>query len=342
MEGFEINRGLNHATNFVINDFSRFYLKIAKKRITESSKRDARKTLDVINYCLFNTLLLLAPITPFNTEKIYLENYKKKESIFLEKWPKFNEALIDAPLEKDFEIATGAITATLSSREKAGLRLRWPIRKATIEVTDDSAYSAIERLESVIEDYANVKQVVIKRVEGLTQEIRPLFQKIGPEFKENAGMVAEELKRVKPAEINESINKSGHFVLHTSKGNFNIGPEHFFIVQKSEESDAVTFRHGRVQVDKEVDKELVEEGMVREFERRVQLARKEKALRKGDLMDLSYEASPNFADIIRRNADKIKKDVGAKTLREGLGKESSAKLEEIEDEKLRVEIGKSE
>ena len=99
-----------------------------------------------------------------------------------------------------------------------------------------------------------------------------------------------------------------------------------------EGENAIKFRHGVARIDPNVSTELMEEAMVKEFERRVQLARKGKSLSKGDRINLSYEASANFAVIIRKNADKIRKNVGAKTIREGIAKESSAKVEEIEEE----------
>ncbi len=114
MNNYEIDQSVNEIINFVINDLSRFYLKIAKKRISISSRKEAKSTIDIINYILYNVLLLLAPIVPFNIEDIYLKRYKKKESIFFENWPKTKAILINQNLEKDFQVATEAVTAILN------------------------------------------------------------------------------------------------------------------------------------------------------------------------------------------------------------------------------------
>src|SRR5207302_10903315 len=128
---------------------SRFYLKLGKKKILEAPKSKAKATVDLINYILYNIILILSPIAPFTTEKLYLTNYTEKESAFLNKWPKFNSELINTNLEADFEVATDSITDILNSREKAGIKLRWPIMSATLEVKDDSAVNSLQKLSNL-------------------------------------------------------------------------------------------------------------------------------------------------------------------------------------------------
>ena len=327
--------------NFIVEDLSRFYLKIAKKKILYGSRKSAKSCIDTINYVLFNTLIAIAPFMPFVAESVYLENYKTKESVLLEDWPRLKKGMADETLEKEFAVAQESITAILNSREKANIKLRWPISSAVIEVNDNGVESSLLKLSTTIAEYANAKTVSVKRVEAFGKEIRPAFTKIGPEFKQDAQVIAEALKKEDPDKLSEAIAKSGYYPLDTERGMFSIKPEHFTIVEKVEGENAIKFRYGVARIDAKVSDELMEEAMVKEFERRVQLARKEKALSKGDRINLSYEASAPFAEIIKKNSDKIKKDVGARTMREGLGKESIAKEEEIEEERLRIEIEKA-
>ncbi|MGI0141735.1 MAG: isoleucine--tRNA ligase [Candidatus Micrarchaeales archaeon] len=340
MEVYEVQRLVNSVNAFIVNDLSRFYLKIAKKKILESPKAKAKATIDLINNVLYNTLLLLAPISPFAAEKLYTSRYKTKESAFMDKWPKYNNELINKSLEDDFAIATETVTAILSSREKAAIKLRWPIMAATVEVSNDGARNSLERLANIVEEYTNTKKLNLKKVEGMREEVRPNFAKLGPSFKENASAVAQALKEADAEKLRSGVEQSGHYQLHTSKGPFEITSEHFNLVQKVEESDAVLFKYGRVSVDKTVNKELRDEALIREFERRVQLMRKEFNLKKQDKISLGYMASGEMAEAVSGNLAKLKKSLNAPSIKAQLSNEGLSQDFDIEGEIVKISINK--
>ena len=87
-----------------------------------------------------------------------------------------------------------AITALLNSREKSNVKLRWPIANATVAVNDDAVENTLLRLSGLLEEYVNAKALIVKRVNAFGKEMRPVFTKLGPEFKEDAPAVAEALK----------------------------------------------------------------------------------------------------------------------------------------------------
>ncbi|MDE1850650.1 MAG: isoleucine--tRNA ligase [Candidatus Micrarchaeota archaeon] len=340
MDGYEVHRLVNAVNSFVINDLSRFYLKIGKKKILEAPKGKAKATVDLINYLFYNTLLLLSPISPFTAEKIYLANYKEKQSIFMNRWPKFKAELINPQLEADFAIATDAITAILASREKAAIRLRWPIISATVDANTESAYNSLQRLANIVEDYTNTKKLNLNMAQGMKEEIRPNFAKLGPSFKGNASAVAEALKGANSDELRKAVEQHGSYLLHTSNGPFDITSEHFNIVQKAEESDAVSFKYGRVSVDKTVNKELRQEALIREFERRVQMMRKEFNLKKQDRIHLGYLAGGEMADAIGHNLQKLKKELNASSMKSELSNQGLSQDFDIEGEIVKISITK--
>lgn len=342
LDDYEISKYVTAAKEFVISDFSRIYLKVAKKRILYGNRRDARQAVDIVNYVFYNLLVLLSPVMPFATEKQYLSNYGNERSVSLLDWPKYKEKLISKQLEEEFEIAVETITALLNAREKTNVKLRWPLSQASVEVNEDKTQTVLERLSGLVEDYTNIKRVSVKRVVSFGREVRPIFAKIGPNFKEKAGAVAEALKKEDADKLETAITSNGHYSLHTGKGLVDVTADHFTIVQKPESENAVVFKHGIASVDKEISRELWEEGMVREFERRVQLARKEKQLKKTDKIKIFYEASAPFAEVVKKNAEKIKKDVNAKQLHDTLREGSTAQEIEVEEEKLSIEIEKIE
>ncbi|VVB76737.1 Isoleucine--tRNA ligase [uncultured archaeon] len=338
LDNYETYKYVSEVRDFAVNDFSRVYLKIAKKRILYESRASARRTMDIINYVFYNLLILLSPVAPFATEKQYLSSYGNAKSVSLLSWPKYKEKLIRKELEDDFAMAIDAIGALLNAREKADMKLRWPLANGTIEVKDAHAELALGRLAGIIEDFTNIKRVTVKTVAGFGKEIRPVFTKIGPEFKANAQAVAEALKKEDADGVENAVKSSGHYSLHTERGLFDIKAEHFTVLEKLENPDAAPFKQGVAHVDKEISKELWEEAMVREFERRVQMARKEAGLSKADRIDLFYEANATLDGLITRNAKAIKSYVNARAMRNQIKDGARAKEFDIEDEKVRLEM----
>ncbi len=325
---------------FVTEDLSRFYLKLAKKSILYSTRKKAHQVINTINYVLYKALLAISPITPFVAESIYIDRYVDNESIFMESWPKPNRKAIDKELERKMEIARDAITAILNSREKAGVSLRWPISTATVEVTDDAAYTALQELSQIVESYTNAESLKLVRVTGVKREIRPIFAKLGPAFRERAGEVAEQLKKADAELLEKAVETDGAYILHTSTGPVNVMAEHFTIVERAEEGDRVAFRHGAAHIDKELSNELKDEALLREFERGIQLTRKEMGLSRLDLIELGYEAVGELSRIIPLNIKTLKKGIKASRIGTGIDNSTLTKQLDIEGEVVKVSVKK--
>jgi len=341
-ENYDLQVAANEIRSFIVEDFSRFYLKIAKRRITDGTKREAKSKIDIINYVLHSAIVLLSPILPFITERIYLDIYAKgdADSIFLGQWPKHSDALIDPEAEKSFEIAKDAITAILAAREKSGAKLRWPIKSATIELKDASALDDLTRLTDMIEEYVNAAEVKIGMATDTVEKVVPNFSGLGPEFKGRAQFVAERLRQVDPKELKAALASGKAYVLSTEEGEFVIKPEHFSIGKAAGEADEAAFRYGRVSIDTAIDKELREGALAREFERRVQMYRKEMNMKKKDRIELYYDAPGEIGAAVSSHIKDVMAHVGARKAHAGIPESLESKSFEIEGIGVRMGIKK--
>lgn len=323
LQGYTVQRANKSLGDFLLNDLSRFYLKIAKRRIAYGTKADSRRTLDIINYIMYNVITLMTPFAPLTTEYLYLNNYagydRAPESISLCGWPKIPGKLMNNEIEQQFKVADSALSAILNSREKSGVKLRWPILTATIEVISPQAENDLQRMSGIMEEYANVKKIIVKRVESFSTDIRPNFSAIGPEFKEKSNAVSEALKSANAAELSDAISRSGYYELHTTAGTVRITPQHFTTIEKLTKENSVKFDYGIAYIEPKLDAGLMEEAIIREFERRVQVLRKNHGLKKADKILLHYTASPELSRIISSNSAKIRADVGAKSIDNSAG-----------------------
>ncbi|MGC8649205.1 MAG: DUF5915 domain-containing protein, partial [Candidatus Micrarchaeia archaeon] len=236
------------------------------------------------------------------------------------------------------KIVMDVISALLNAREKSGIPLRWPVSNETVEVKSQNVYNIIERYSLIIKELTNSKELIVKQSTGIKEEIKPMFAKIGPEFKEKAKAVADALVSIDPEVLKNAMGSEGFYDLHTEKGTVRISSEHFTIISKVDKPDSVLFKEGLAYVSKEISIELKEEALIREFERRIQLMRKELQLKKKDKIILNYNSIDELSDIIEKNKSSIAKVINAKEISNKI--DGDYKEFEIDSLKVKVQIKK--
>ena len=90
-EEYEYSKSKSKSENFFWRVFCDNYLEIVKNRVYNGTKKEKESAFYTLYISLLTILKLHAPITPFITEEIYHDYYKKNEkniSIHLSDWPK--------------------------------------------------------------------------------------------------------------------------------------------------------------------------------------------------------------------------------------------------------------
>jgi isoleucyl-tRNA synthetase len=152
-ENYVYPKVLSYLNYFVVEEFSRTYIKLIRGRKDKAVS-------NTMNFVLINLLKLMAPILPHLTEYIYLDFSKEKreaESIHLLSFPKANEKLIDSKLEEEFSLVKEISQAVLALREKNKIRLRWKLKELVIESKKVSFLYTKEILASMV----NVEEVLV-------------------------------------------------------------------------------------------------------------------------------------------------------------------------------------
>ncbi|MEM2948263.1 MAG: isoleucine--tRNA ligase [Candidatus Anstonellales archaeon] len=165
--GMEPHRGVKALKNFIVEDFSRFYMKLAKDRVADGDS----SAMETIYDALLFSIKLLAPISPFISEYIYqrfYRKYEKEESVHFLRIGKEDKRKIDDRLEEEMEIARKVIASGLMVRQNTGVKLRWPLRKAVFEAKDEKIAGKIKSTKNIIAKMLNVKEFIVgKGQEGL-------------------------------------------------------------------------------------------------------------------------------------------------------------------------------
>lgn len=315
MDVYNIDSAIKDMREFLVEDISRVYLKFFKKRAESANNIQLLRLTNIFAYIMYNTLILFSIVIPFSTEFIYLELFSKNNSsIFMNMYPKVSKQSIDPNLEKQFEIVNELSTAILNLREKEKIKLRQPLNSVTIESNSDKVLDTVKELSSIVESLTNIKSVKIIKTERISKEIKPIFPKLGPIFKGNAQIIGEELAKMDPDRVINSIDEHGVYRLHTSSGTFDIKNDYFSIVEKPISDNALEFKYGVVSLNTQITKELKEELITRDLIRNIQSIRKDMGLNRTIMIELYITTSSPISEIITKNNKQIKRIVRAKKL----------------------------
>jgi len=148
LENYLLSTPFLRIQNFIVNDFSRNYIKIVRNR---------DNTKEIVGEILKKVSLLLAPFAPYITEKIYSQF--SKESVHLSSWPKADRKKVNKKLEEEFNVALQIIEKGLAERDKEKIGLRWPLAKAIIHISK----KLDKKILDIIAKQLNVKKVELKK-----------------------------------------------------------------------------------------------------------------------------------------------------------------------------------
>ena len=164
LEACQFNVAVAILEDFVIETLSRLYVPMIRKELwtDEPDTRQRRQAIyAVLHYALKTTTLLFNPVTPFLSETLYQNIYRKfdqslPESVNLESWPEPSAKLRDVAVEADFEILFKCVSLVNAARQTAKLKRRWPLRTVVV-VAPEKVTKALENVEDLFLEMTNFK-----------------------------------------------------------------------------------------------------------------------------------------------------------------------------------------
>lgn len=194
-ETYELNRAAKALRNFIVEDVSRFYMKIAKERI--SSGVNAAGAFYALYHSLLASLKMLGCFSPMLSEYLYQQffrKFEKEDSLFFLKLEPADDAKINALAEKQMETVKEVVSIAMVARQKAGIKVRWPIRTLYLETKSHESVDAVNAFRDTLLALVNAKEL-------MTVEAPPAGELASEAF--SNGMVHIEKK------IDESLYEEG-------------------------------------------------------------------------------------------------------------------------------------
>ena len=218
-EEYRYSKAKKAVVNFFLSQFCDNYLEMVKARLYNPEKygEAARRSAQ---YALYKVLLLvlklLAPFAPHITEEIYQSYYASREpqrSIHVDTWPKPRRDLIHPALEKEAGYVVILVAAVRRFKAERGMALNAPLKALTISAPAPIA-EALKRGVDTIEGTLQVEKVDITsellQAKERILELVPNFAILGPEFKGDAGRVAEYMRTSAEAVVGDIADRGLH------------------------------------------------------------------------------------------------------------------------------------
>ncbi|MCX8176068.1 MAG: class I tRNA ligase family protein, partial [Candidatus Bathyarchaeota archaeon] len=214
LEALELNKALRELLDFLIDDVSRFYIRVIRRRTWVESKEIDKFAAYVTLYnVLMDSLKLLSPFAPHIAEALHRFLAEDDlESIHMYDWPKFNEALVDERLEEDFSICREVIKAASTARQRKKFKLRWPVNEVIISPANIKVAEVLLRHTEILLNQVNAKKVTILKVgerpKFLQLDIKPKLS-LGAKFKELTPVILRKVNEIGKNELIRIVLERG-------------------------------------------------------------------------------------------------------------------------------------
>ncbi|HEY9246749.1 MAG TPA: isoleucine--tRNA ligase [Candidatus Methanoperedens sp.] len=322
MSEYNLHKATRPISEFILEDLSRWYIQLIRPRTwREANDPDKLAVYHTLYEVLVILTKLIAPFTPHISEEMYQNlvrnvNPEAPASIHMCGWVAPGNEFIDPELENQMDIIREIVEASSNARQKLKRKLRWPVKRIVVAPKKDEVASAVTRLESVLKEQTNAKEIVLlgkdETWDELGVEVMPNHAVLGPAFKKEAGKVIAELKKANGREIKKQILVTGSYDLKS--GTITKEMVSFRDVIPQAIADA-EFGAGNVYVDTELTHELESEGYAREVIRRIQDMRKELDLAVEEEIDVLVEISDTrVKELVDGLRDFIAAEVRSKSL----------------------------
>ncbi len=350
LENYDVLGATRPVEQFV-DQLSNWYLRRSRRRFWKSeSDADKKAAYATLYEALVTISKLLAPTMPIIADELYQNLVRSVDpsaaaSVHLADWPRYDAALIDENLNRDMALVMRLVSLGHAARNKANRKVRQPLAEVAFAVGNKDEGEVLLSHADLLEDELNVKSVRLLNAasEAVSFSLNPLPKQLGQKY----GNKFPELRKAVlalPAEPAAVTLMEGNPVTVSVNGeDYSLLPEEIEVRVTAKSGYAVAAEGAYLAaLVTELTPELIEEGLAREFVRRVQDLRKAAELEIADRIKLYVSATPGLAKAIEAQRDYIVTETLAREMVFEAPPEGSATVsDEFDNEHVTVGLVKA-
>jgi isoleucyl-tRNA synthetase len=307
---------------FVVDHLSNWHIRLSRKRFWRGDYGiDKISAYQTVYTCLETIARISAPLAPFYSDRLFkdLNAVSGKDtslSVHLTRFPVVNEGAIDSELEERMELAQKASSMILSLRKRENLRVRQPLQKVMIPVSDERQRAQILAVSDLIKTETNLKEVAFMEEDSdiLVKNIKPNFKTLGPKFGRHMKAIAGAVNGFTKEQI-AILESEGKMELALAAETLTLTLEDVEISTQDIEGWLVMNDEKlTIALDITISEELRFEGIARELVNRIQNIRKDQGFEVTDKINISVMKQ----DLLKASVDANFDYICSETLTENL------------------------
>ncbi len=333
-----------------VEKLSTWYLRRSRRRFWKSaSDSDKQAAYSTLYTALVTVAKLLAPGMPFLADELYQNLVRSvdeaaPESVHLAEWPTVLPEMIDESLNRDMALVMKLVSLGHSARQKANRKVRQPLAEAAFSVGNANERKAVKAYADLFMDELNVKKVRLldASTEAVSHTVKPLPKQLGQKYGNKFPALQKAILTMNPEEVSKTLLSGNELRVSMDGTDYGILSEEVEVKAQAKEGFAVAEDGAYVAaLVTELTPELVQEGLAREFVRRVQDLRKSADLDVADRIELFVEASAGLKSAIEAHRDYITTETLASSLEfTSPPKEASVVEDSFDNETVKVGLVK--
>ena len=296
-----------------VDELSRWYVRRSRRRFWKSEADvDKKAGYTTLYTCLTTLVKLLAPFLPFLAEEMYQNLVRAvkpeaPESVHHNDWPVADASLIEKELTADMDLAVKICGLGRSARNRAGIKLRQPLRMAKV-VAEETMLERLQKLTNLMKDELNLKELVLttQKEEVVNYEIRLLPHILGKKYGRLFPKLRATVASMDTDALLQKLQRDQSVEVKVDDQVITLLPEEVEVRTRPKEGYTLAEEQGiTLGVDTVVTEELKKEGLARDIVRRIQNQRKDAGFDIAEQIESYYEAGPRLTEVFITHGDYI-------------------------------------
>jgi isoleucyl-tRNA synthetase len=303
-----------------VDDLSNWYVRRSRRRFW----RGDPAALATLHDALSTVTLLLAPIIPFITERVWQDlivavDPTAASSVHLAAYPKVDETLIDSSLVEQVDLTRRLVELGRTARAEAGIKIRQPLSRS---LASAQGFAALNQ-ELIAEIAAELNVAVVLPVNASEESLvdttaKANFRTLGKRFGNQVQAIAKAIAAADAAALKRDL-AVGAATVTVDGEEITLGTDDVIITETPREGWAVASEAGAsLALDLHLTPQLRRAGLAREAIRLIQEARKSSGLEVSDRVRLRYRTTNDeVAAALAEHGDLVADEVLATSLDPG-------------------------
>ena len=324
----------------LVDGLSNWYVRRSRSRFwapagdpgVEQDKIDA-------SFTLFEALVtitqMIAPFVPFFADGMY-QNLVRKPwptsqalSVHLSAFPEPDVAAIDEPLADEMAAVRELVSLGLQVRTDNKLKVRQPLARADVVVSDASIRERIQQYEALVREELNVHEIRWlepgQEGQAVGYELKPNFRALGPRLGKKVQQVKKQLAEADASVLRSELASTGAIGVQVDGEQVALDASEVQVaVVAADGFAAAGGRTGVVVLHTALSDALLDEGLGREILAKVQGHRKQLDLGYTDRIVLEVRGSERVQRVMEAERERIANEALCSDLQVGMiGAEAS-------------------